>query len=101
MINSQLLKLIKDYNILQEDAIEIIRIFEVMTDNKKLEILDSWPKIAAQIIKHREEIELEKEILLIKTLENIEKDIEEYNKSLVAKHTKSDIKKIRQKQNII
>lgn len=101
MINSQLLKLIKESNILQDDAIEVVRIFEIMTDNKKLEILEDWPKIAVQIIKHREEIELEKEILLIQTIENIEKDIEEYNKSLVAKHTKTDIRKIRQKQNII
>jgi len=101
MINSELLKLIKEYNIEQDDAIEVVRIFEVMTDTKKLEILEDWPKIAAQIKKHRQQIEYEKEVLLIKTIENIEKDIEEYNKSLVAKHTKTDIKKIRQKQNII
>jgi len=71
-----------------------------MTDDKKIEVINNWQKIATQIKQHREQIEQEKELLLIRTIENIEHDIEEYNKSLIARHTKTDIKKIRQKQNI-
>lgn len=97
MINSQLLKLIKEYNIEQDDAIEVVRIFEIMNDDKKLEILEKWPSIAAQIRKHREEIEFEKEVLLIKTLENIEHDLEEYNKQITLETTKSSIKKLKLK----
>jgi hypothetical protein len=54
--------------------------------------LNNWNKISAQIIQHREEIEQEKELLLIRTIENIEHDIEEYNRSLVAKKTKQDLR---------
>jgi len=97
MINSELLKLIKEYNIEQDDAIEVVRIFEVMTDTKKLEILETWPKIAAQIKKHRQQIEYEKEVLLIKTIENIEKDLEDYTKQVTIETTKSSIKKLKTK----
>lgn len=95
MTNSELQRLIKEYSIWEEDAIEITRIFDIMTENKKIDIIDNWPKIATQIIKHREEIEKEKEILLIRTIENIEHDIEEYNKTLVSKKTRFELKKIK------
>lgn len=97
MTNTLLQRLIKEYNIWEEDAIEIVRIFEIMTDDKKIEILENWPKIADQIIKHREQIEQEKEILLIKTIEWIEHDIEEYNKTLVGKKTKKELNNLKQK----
>ncbi|EKE28415.1 MAG: hypothetical protein ACD_3C00061G0004 [uncultured bacterium (gcode 4)] len=95
MTNSELLKLIRQYEVWDEDAIEIVRIFEVMTDDKKIEILNNWHNIAMQIKKHRDDIEKEKEILLIRAIDNIEHDIEEYNKSLVAKNTKKELKKMR------
>jgi hypothetical protein len=97
MTNSELLRLIKQYDVWEEDAIEIVRIFEVMTTDKKIEILNNWHSIAMQIKKHREDIEKEKEILLIKAIENIEHDIEEYNKSLVSKNTKNELKEIKKK----
>lgn len=97
MINPELLRLIKAYDIWKDDAIEIVRIFEILNDDKKVDILDNWPKIAAQIKKHREEIELEKELLLIKTIENIEKDLENYNKQITVNITKSSIKKLKTK----
>ncbi|EKE29858.1 MAG: hypothetical protein ACD_2C00088G0023 [uncultured bacterium (gcode 4)] len=95
MTNSELLKLIRQYEIWDEDAIEIVRIFEVMTDSKKIEILNNWQNIAMHIKKHREDIEKEKEILLIKAIDSIEHDIEEYNKSLVSKNTKQELKKMK------
>lgn len=91
MTNTELLRLINGSDLAQEDLIEVIRIFEIMTDDKKIEVINNWQKIATQIKQHREQIEQEKELLLIKTIENIEHDIEEYNKSLVAKKTKQDI----------
>lgn len=97
MINHRLMKLIKDYWIWEEDAIEIIRIFNIMTEAKKLEILEDWPKIASQILKHRQQIEKEKEVLLLKAIENIEHDIEEYNKTLVSKKAKMELKELKQK----
>lgn len=102
MTNTELLRLINNSDLAQEDVIEVIRIFEVMTDEKKIEVINNWQKIAEQIRAHREQIEQEKELLLIKTIENIEHDIEEYNKSLVAKKAKQDISLLKkQKQNNI
>lgn len=91
------MKLIKEYNIQEQDALEIIRIFDIMSETKKLEILENWPRIASQIIRHREQIEKEKEILLLRTIENIEQDIEEYNKTLISSQTKNELKELKQK----
>lgn len=91
MVNTELMRLISDSQIAQEDAIEVIRIFEIMTEEKKIEIINNWKTISMQIKAHREQIEQEKELLLVKTIENIEHDIEEYNKSLVAKKARQDI----------
>lgn len=91
MTNTEIMRLISNSQIAQEDAIEIIRIFEIMTDDKKIDIINNWKTIAMQIKAHREQMELEKELLLVKTIENIEHDIEEYNKSLVAKKARQDI----------
>ncbi len=99
MTNSELQRLIKEYSIWDEDAVEILRIFEIMTDSKKIEILENWPKIAAQIKFHREQIEKEKEVLLMRALDNIEKEIDEYNKKLVEEDTKNELKFMKKKNN--
>jgi len=49
-----------------------------LTDDKKLDILERWNSIIADIKRHRDEMEQEKEILLIQALKNIEHDLEEY-----------------------
>ena len=91
MGNSELLKLIKEHNICDEDSIEITRIFEVMTDDRKVEIIDDWENIANRIKASREQLEKEKEILLIQTISDIERDLEEYDKVQVRKKAKKDI----------
>ena len=91
MGNSELLKLIKEHNICDEDSIEITRIFEVMTDDRKVEIIDDWNNIANRIKASREQLEKEKEILLIQAISDIEKDLEEYDKWQIRKRAKKDI----------
>lgn len=98
MINTELMRLIRESQIAQEDAIEVIRIFEIMTDEKKIDVINNWKTIAMQIKAHREQIEQEKELLLVKAIENIEHDIEEYNKSLVAKKARQDIKLLKKQK---
>ncbi|EKE27019.1 MAG: hypothetical protein ACD_4C00086G0010 [uncultured bacterium (gcode 4)] len=95
MINTELLRLIKEYDIWEEDAIEIARIFEIMTDERKVEILEDWPNIARSIKTSREQIEKEKEILLIQAIEEIEKDLEKFNKTQVTQNTKNEIQKLK------
>ncbi len=62
-----------------------------MTDDKKLDILERWDSIIADIKKHRDEMEQEKEILLIQALKNIEHDLEEYGRTLVHGGAKKDL----------
>jgi len=47
--------------------------------------------MVASIILHRAELEQEKEILLIKALEDIESDLETYGRTLVHGSAKKDI----------
>lgn len=99
MTNTELLRLITESQIAQEDAIEVIRIFEVMTESKKIDVINNWKTIAIQIKEHREQIEQEKELLLVRAIENIEHDIEQYNKSLVAKKARQDIHLLKKQKN--
>jgi len=83
MTNIQLLKLIEESDILREDAKEIIKIFGILTDHRKIEVINNWDNIAQKIKVSRQWLEKEKEILLTNTLAEIQKDIELYNKSLI------------------
>lgn len=91
MINTELLRLIKVHDLFEEDAIEVARIFEVMTDDRKIEILHDFPNIARKIKASREQMEQEREILLIKAIEDIEKELEQFNKNQVTKKAKKEI----------
>jgi hypothetical protein len=79
MKNIKLLNLIKECSILEEDAVDIIKIFDILTDNKKEEVLNNWHKIAENIKLSREEIEIEKQVLLTNTLVKIQNNVENYN----------------------
>ena len=61
-----------------DDEREITRIFPVMNESRQIQIFETWDSIIANIKRHRDELEQEKEILLIKALENIEHDLEVY-----------------------
>lgn len=93
-INTQLLKLIQEAHLYEEDTQEIIRIFPLLTEKRQMEILDDWPRISNQIRLHREQIEQEKEILLIKAIQDIEADLEQYNKATVSRTTKKALRNI-------
>lgn len=95
IINTQLLKLIKESHLSEDDAQEVIRIFPFMTQKRQVEILDDWPRISAQIRLHREQIEQEKEILLVQAIKNIELELDEYNKQLVESSTRRSLKAIK------
>jgi hypothetical protein len=97
MINTELLRLIKEYDLYEEDAIEVARIFEVMTDDKKIEILRDWSQIVKRIKANREQMEQERMILLVNTIKNIESDLEEYNRQITFEDTKKSLKQLKQK----
>lgn len=89
--NTELLRRISVAGLHQDDAREMIRIFPVLTEEKQLQILETWDSVIANIKLHRDELEQEKEILLIKALEDIESDLEAYGRSLVHSGAKKDL----------
>ncbi|MDD2891706.1 MAG: hypothetical protein PHQ95_01965 [Candidatus Gracilibacteria bacterium] len=89
--NTEILRRISISELHPDDAREILRIFPVMTEEKQLQILETWDSIVANIKLHREELEQEKEILLIQALENIESDLEAYGRTLVQSGAKKDL----------
>ena len=89
--NTELLRRISVAGLHSDDAREILRIFPVLTEDKQLHIFETWDSIIANIRLHRDELEEEKEILLIKALENIESDLEEYGRTLVHSGAKKNL----------
>ena len=47
-----------------DDTREVIRIFECLTDSRKLAILDTWGTICTRIKLHRETVEAERLIMI-------------------------------------
>ncbi len=78
-----------------DDEREITRIFPIMTPERQIQIFETWDSIIANIKLHRQEIEQEKEILLIRALENIESDLEEYGRTLVQSGSRKDISNLK------
>ena len=81
-VNTELSRLIAASALHEEDAREITRIFAVLTSERKIEVLRDWDHVANRIRRSRIRLEEEKSILLQRTLENIERDIAEYEKTL-------------------
>lgn len=81
--NTELLRRISITGLHPDDAREIIRIFPFLTQEKQLQIFETWDSVVGTVKLHRAELEQEKEILLVKALENIESDLEEYGRTLV------------------
>lgn len=67
----------------EDDAREIRRIFDILTDQKKQDILDRWEEVSSQVKRSRTIMEDEQELLLSNALAQIERDLEEYNRRLV------------------
>lgn len=89
--NTELLRRISVTGLHLDDAREILRIFPVLTEEKQLQIFETWDSVVASICRHRAELEQEKEILLIQALENIESDLEAYGRTLVHGGAKKDL----------
>ena len=89
--NTELLRKISIAGLHPDDAREITRIFPVLNDEKQLQVLETWETVVASIRLHRDELEQEKEILLIRALNNIESDLEAYGRTLVHSGSKKNL----------
>lgn len=81
--NTEILRRISVAGLHPDDAREITRIFPALTEEKQMQIFETWDSIVGTIKLHRDEMEREKEILLVRALEDIEHDLEEYGRTLV------------------
>ena len=99
--NTELLKLITESHLDERDTVEIIRIFPILWEKRQVEILNDWPQISNQIRLHREEIEKEKEILLIKMIDDIESDLETYSKQVTGKTAKMKLNELSKTNNTL
>ena len=91
MTNTEILKHVTLAGLHPDDLVEVLRIFEVLTDDKKIAVLARIDSIVENIKRHREDMEREKEILLVQALEDIERDLEVYNRKQVQKTTKQEM----------
>ncbi len=89
--NTELLRRISITGLHPDDAREMVRIFPFLTQEKQLQIFETWDSVVASISLHRAELEQEKEILLVKALEDIESDLEAYGRTLVHGGAKKDL----------
>jgi hypothetical protein len=92
--NTELLRRISVTGLHPDDAREITRIFPFLTEEKQIQIFETWDAVVANIRLHRMEYEKEKEILLVQAIKDIENDLEEYNKQLVQSSAKKKLKSL-------
>lgn len=89
--NTELLRRISITGLHPDDAREIVRIFPFLTEEKQIQIFETWDSVVASIKLHRAELEQEKEILLVRMLQDIEQDLEEYNLHQVQQSVKQEM----------
>ncbi len=76
MVNAALRQKLAETDLHPVDRDTILRIFPILSDERKIAILDSWDEIAQKIRANRERIETEKRILLLRTLDDLESDLD-------------------------
>ncbi len=75
LLNTQLTRNIVASELHREDAEDIIRIFSILSDERKIYILDHWNDVIAGIQVSRRQFEEEQEILLRQAIKQIENDL--------------------------
>lgn len=95
-MNVILEKLLQNENLNDKDRYEIRQIFEIVTVEKKQNILDNFDRIVWAIIKIKKDLYTEQEILLGKTLSNIERNIKQAKTTGIKSGTTSSIGTLKQ-----
>jgi len=72
-MNSALEKLLQNELLSEKDRYEIRQIFEIVSEEKKQNILNNFDKMLLSIAKIKQEMREQQEILLGKAISNIEK----------------------------
>jgi hypothetical protein len=73
MDNVRLLEILNASHLREYDREQVMRIFRILPDNRKIYVLDHWAKFEEGIQRSREQLEEEKRILTNQAFERIEK----------------------------
>jgi hypothetical protein len=71
-------KRIRSSGLEEADAIEVFRIFQTLPHKKRVQVFDQWSTIIASIRRRRQQIEMEKSLLLEGTLTSMYSYVETY-----------------------
>ncbi len=77
-----------------DDLHEIGRIFDCLTDTRKLEVLDSWNTIIARIKTRRAQLEEERLILITDPLNSLVEKYESYLRDFYHETATKNLKKL-------
>lgn len=95
-MNVILEKLLQNELLSDKDRYEIRQIFEVVDEQKKQNILRNFDKMVLAIVKIKQELIENQEILLWKAISNIEKAIKQARNSWIKNATTSSIYDLKQ-----
>lgn len=95
-MNVILEKLLLNESFNDKDRYEIRQIFNIVTDDKKQNILKNFDAIIVSIIKIKKDLIQEQEILLWKAISNIERVIKNVKSSSIKNATSSSIWNLKQ-----
>ena len=94
-MNTQLEKLLTQYNLSQKDQYEIKQIYALLPTHKQHNLLQNFWNLASRLIQIEEEIRVEREILLDNALINIENTIELVKKELMSSENQKKINSLK------
>lgn len=95
-MNVILEKLLLHESLNEKDRYEIRQIFNIVSDDKKQNILKNFDKIILSIIKIKKDLIQEQEILLWKAISNIERVIKNVKSSSIKNATSNSIWNLKQ-----
>jgi len=95
-MNTQLLKLFEQYNISEQNRHEIAQIFSFLPQEKQVNLINNFEFLAVKIDKIEKEIEIEKQILIPKAIDNIRETLERVKKERIASESKWKIDFLKQ-----
>jgi len=90
-MNIRLEKLFLENNLSQKDCYEIRQIYDFLPTKKRQNLIDNFDVIVWEITKLQKEIWFEQEVLLWKSLRNIEEKVATMRKRQISKKTEYEL----------
>lgn len=98
-MNTHLKKLFEKYNFSKQNEYEISQIFSILPIEKQNNLINNFDLLAEKINKIEKELEIEKQILIPRAIENIKNVLEEVKRERINNESKWKIDLLKQ-QNV-